>query len=328
MQNLELPPIGKMRIYGCGGFGVNVVGAWNDADAHVGVGTAEVHLAYIDTSRSNLPDKVTPQQFFLLEGVDGSGKVRAENHVEISRNIKSIIQQFAPGDMNLVVFSASGGSGSVFGPLLMAELMEQGHQVAGIVVGSDESTIAANNTLKTLKSLESIAGLKNTPAVISYHHNRPDVKRSTIDADCRYVMSCMAMLASRRNRGLDTRDLRNWLNFPAVTSVEPQLALLTMYNTLAEAQDANQPVSVASLYRTPDDAKLDVTAEYVTDGYPREAVESFDQLHGVISLGGVPVINRMLTDRIASITKANESRVQRDSLLSSKDQPASNGLVL
>lgn len=327
-KNVALPPQGTIRLYGAGGAGINIVGTWNSLQGIQAIGTGRVELAYVDTSRSNLPAGVDPDLVFVLEGVDGSGKVRAENHVEITRNIRNVIQQHEPGDLNVVVFSASGGSGSVFGPLLISELLERNVPVVGIVIGSEESNITAKNTLNTLKSLEAIAKKKSVPVVVGYLHNERNGKRSENDTRARYLMSTLAMLGSRRNHALDTMDLINFLNFSKVTSVEPQLAVLHVYNEPADVDGARSPISIASLMRDPDQAGYTVTPEYEATGYPLEAIEDFDQLHFVITTDGVQDINKTLHARLDEVNKSSAARVKHDSIVSASDAVTDSGLIL
>ncbi len=328
-NNAILPPQGTLRIYGAGGAGINIVGSWNaDAGTIPGPGTAQIELAYIDTSRSNLPVGVDPKLVFVLEGVDGSGKVRAENHVEIGRNIRNVIQQHEAGDLNVVVFSASGGSGSVFGPLVIGELIERGQPVVGIVIGSEESNITAKNTLNTLKSLQAIAEKKGVPVVISYLHNERNGKRSNNDTRARYLISTLAMLASRRNHALDTKDLIHFFNFSKVTTVGTQLALLHVYNNPDDVDAASNPIAIASLMREPDQVGYTITPEYETTGYPLEAIETFDQLHFVITIDGLQAIIKNLTGRIDEVTKLSAARVKHDSIVTSSDNVTDDGLVL
>ena len=105
---------GKVMVWACGGCGTNI---GMQLEKHRGVseeGFAELDIAYLDTSRANMRDIVRSENCFILDGLDGSGKVRAENHGEISDKIKAILQKFKPGDLNVVVSSASGGKQIAF----------------------------------------------------------------------------------------------------------------------------------------------------------------------------------------------------------------------
>ena len=319
---------GTLRLYGCGGFGVNIASSFDKAAAQHELGYAETHPVYIDTSRSNLRQDIVPEHVFLLEEVDGSGKVRRENHQEISRTVKSIVQQYEPKDLNVVVFSASGGSGSVFGPLIMGELLERGETVLGIVVGSDESSITARNTLNTLKSLESIAAKQQAPVVIYYEQNERDVKRSDIDKACRRVIGSLAILASRQNAEMDTRDIANWVRFNRSTSVGPRLALFDVYNSNTEAEAANQPISIASLYPNPDVELLAIEPEYHAAGYPSSNVANFETMHFVITTGGIPVISKRMEQKIADQEQRRASRVVHNTIVGDNDVVADDGMIL
>ena len=324
----DLSTRGVIRMYGAGGAGTNLIGSWHAMDGRAHEGTAKCLIAYADTSRSNLPEDIDDSKIFLLDDKDGSGGVRAENHVDISRNVPGLLQKHPPGDLNVVCFSCSGGSGSVFGPLTIRELIKQGKPVVAIVIGSEESAIRRKNTLNSIKSLDNLARELGTPIVAFYVHNSPGVKRSEVDVRCRYVMAALSILASRQNRELDSADLANWLNFSKVTQVEPQLSLLHVYDNPEDVDQSTEPVSIASLLKDPDEATFSVVPEYSTTGYPRERPESFKQLHFVITIDGVQKIDKMLNERLTDAQKQAAARVKQDSIVKADDHVTSDGLVL
>jgi len=135
---------GKIRIYGCGGAGINLTSHFINLPADGNY--AEVLAAMVDTSRSNISTDIAEDLCYILPEVDGSGKVRKENHEVIGGVVKQILLQHKPEDLNVVVFSGSGGSGSVIGPLITKELLSREHSVICVMVGSDESAITCTNT--------------------------------------------------------------------------------------------------------------------------------------------------------------------------------------
>lgn len=320
-------PHGTLRIYGCGGFGINIATSFERAAGEFEHGYAEAFPTYIDTSRSNLRPEINPDRVFLLQDVDGSGKVRKENHTQIARTVKNIVQTHSPKDMNVVVFSASGGSGSVFGPLIAKELLERGETVVCIVVGSDESALTAANTRNTLKSLESIAGIVDAPVVMFYSQNEKDIPRSEIDAQCRQVISSICVLASANNDEMDSRDIANWTRFNRTTSVGARLVQFEVCFGNEDAERAIDPVAIASLYQSPDDAALKIEPEYHTAGYPRGVVKNFSNMHFVITLGDVPAIYKRMEEKITMQELQRAARVVHDKIVSDKDIVTGDGLV-
>lgn len=318
---------GSIRLYGCGGFGINIAATFETAAGVVEPGYAEAFPCYVDTSRSNLKPNINPEHVFLLEDVDGSGKVRKENHQQISRTVKSIVQKHEPKDLNVVIYSASGGSGSVIGPLIQKELLERGETVVAVVVGSDESIITARNTLNTLKSLEAIAEKTQAPAVVYFEHNEREIKRSEIDARCREVIGSLSILASRQNAEMDSRDIANWAYFNRSTSVASRLALFHVYISNEAAEQVTDAISIASLYETPDAVQLAIEPEYHTAGYPKGPVKNFVDTHFVIGLGGVPTIYKRMEQKIATQEQQRASRVVHDKIVSDKDSVTDDGLV-
>lgn len=102
---------GKVLLLGAGGAATNII------STHYGIqqseGFAEIHTCFADTSLSNVRDKIgtkiKEEDVYIIEGGDGSGKLRQYNSSEITKNIKPILHKFKPEDFNILVFSASGG---------------------------------------------------------------------------------------------------------------------------------------------------------------------------------------------------------------------------
>lgn len=326
--NSNTPEVGKIRIYAAGGAGVNIGSHFESKGLH-SPGFADMQVCYIDTSRSNLArPNLNQDAVFLLEGVDGSGKVRTENHAEIGRNIRNILQQFKPEYFNVVVFSGAGGSGSVFGPLIVKELLDRGEAVVVILIGADESDISANNTIKTIKSLDAIAQKTNLPVVTFYRQNAPDLKRSKVDDDCFYMISSLSLLASRQNDELDSQDVINWAQYSRATSVAPRLALLTVTSDPAEVDAIAAPISIASLLHDRDAETYSVAPDYHCTGYLAEGVaKDVKALHMVVSFDGINRTTQRLEKRVEELAIQKAARVEHVSL-SKGEQVGDDGLIL
>lgn len=241
----------KLRIYGCGGAGTNMLRNFmSDVVDYVGL---DVVPAYIDTSRSNLPADVDPAVCYLYEGVDGSGKVRRENYALINASIGDILVRHSAGDLNIVISSASGGSGSIIGSEVASELYKRGQNVVVILVGSLASYIEAENTKKTLLTYAGIAEETGVPVVMSYHQNDTTTMPSTVDALVNGDLVLLSTLVgiSTFDSGLDSADMSHWLNFSKTTGIPAQLAALRIVTNNAnwdEMIDAiGTPISVATL---------------------------------------------------------------------------------
>jgi cell division GTPase FtsZ len=161
------------KLYGAGGAGINIASRLESLrDGSNGVLLDGFSISYLDTSDSNVDhNKINKEHLYLIEGANGSGKNRAENYSIIKEQIKRILLDHKPQDFNVVIHSLSGGSGSVIGPLLANELLDQGKDVVVIIVGSTDSTIEINNSIKTIKSYAGISAKQKKPIVAIYYEN-------------------------------------------------------------------------------------------------------------------------------------------------------------
>lgn len=104
----------KLVIYGCGGAGVNIASIFEKTYGVASPGFADVVSYYIDTSKSNIGINIPKDRTYLIEGLDGSGKIRRENHLAIGECIHDILLSHKPGDVNIVISSTSGGKPAAF----------------------------------------------------------------------------------------------------------------------------------------------------------------------------------------------------------------------
>lgn len=195
------------------------------------------------------------------------------------------------------------------------------------MVGSDESVITANNTLNTIKSLDAIAKRVDNPVVMYYEHNDRDRKRSDVDIQIRLAISTLTVLANRQNREIDTKDLFNWANFSKTTTVSPQLAQLEVFTTSEDADQVNDPISIASIYADEDVRPINAVPEYHAAGYLSEPSEQFEQLHYVISIDGMPNIVSNIKKTLEQYHAQRDSRAKQGSILGDDDTTTDDGLV-
>lgn len=319
---------GNVRLYACGGAGINLAKEWA-GEVQTEVGVANVKPCYVDTSRVNLIEGIDDSNSYILPDLDGSGKVRRENNEAIFAEVPRILLDHAPTEFNVVIFSASGGTGSVAGPLLVAELLKRDQNVVSVVVGSDESAITARNTFNTLKSLDHIAGNAEAPVVMYYIHNERDLKRSDIDRQVRHVLVSLNYLASRQNKELDTKDIHHWLNYNKSTEIDPSLALLKVHTEVAECEkQSDDAFSLASVLKNEDESQPKLNPAYACAGYYREGVRNPHNLFFAIETKGLSPILDRLQKLAATNDEHKTARKQGPSFKGNNDKVSDTGLVL
>lgn len=321
---------GQLTIFGCGGCGMNIVSKYTEAKHDADAASIITH--FIDTSKSNIKPNMKEDDIYIIPDVDGSGKIRAENASEIANLTKDMLVKHKPGDFNLVVFSLSGGSGSVIGPLIIGELLAKGLPVVAIVIGTDESVTTANNTLKTLKTLDGVSKTNNKPLITIYEHHDRGLVRSAVDERIHSYIAMMSYLVAARNTPdteLDSQDLINWLDFTRTTSLKPQVALLDVYSESEHVVAKHPtPVSVASIYHSRDNLGLGVVPEYQCAGYFDLSEMKVKELHYVIDTYEVPNIAKRIEHTLKTQREVADSRPKQTGFLSSSDNVDDKGMVL
>jgi len=321
----------RMKLYACGGAGINTVKQFAPFNGQANPGFATIETVFIDTSRSNLDSSIPEQMTYLVQELDGSGKRRATNHAALSESINEILLEHRPGDINIIVHSAGGGSGSVIGPLLTNELLGREQLVIVLAIGSTSSKIETENTKKTLQSLESISQRRSMPVCVYYRENTLEKPRGDIDRDVSTAISLMTAIFSGQNREFDTEDLRNFLNYPRVTSYPAKLSYLDLFAKDIDLDTKNEAiVSLITLSNGEVPTEVPQHVEYQATGYLHEAafkvVKQSMPIHTAVIAGHFSKLIGRLDKRLAEFAEIR-STVHEKSILGSAST-TDDGMVL
>ena len=228
-----------IRVYLCGGTGVNIGKKIK----------SKVDLVYVDTSTSNLKN-VDKELIMLIEDMDGAGKLRSNTYEKFKDIVDDVLIKFKPSnELNIVISSLSGGSGSVCSPLITKRLLEEGKNVMVLAVDSKHSVIEINNTIKTLKTFKSISSNISKNVSIVYFDN---TNRTEIDNKCVWTVELMTLLVDKqRTEEFDISDLHNFLNFDKVTDTKANVSFVEIRNNDAIVPEKNTSI-VSTILLTKD----------------------------------------------------------------------------
>lgn len=214
----------KVRIYACGGTGIAI---GKKVTAQVPAkGAAVPKIVYCDTSDSDMLTGFEKDDKYVLKNVDGAGRLQREHLVPIRKSIPELLAAHEPLDLNIIIASSSGGTGSTYSTELAKQLASEGHPTIVHLVVTQEDARATQNSSNTLKNFNYIATKSGVPIVLDIVRqlNASDEAKSD-DAVIRSV-TALLIAAGGQNKGLDTRDVYNFVNFNRVTDVKPRILML------------------------------------------------------------------------------------------------------
>ncbi len=323
---------GNVRLYACGGAGTNIVKMFEEFRNEEEPGRARLEAVYVDTSRSNLSAAIPEDAIYLFDNKDGSGGVRKDNHKPIAERAKEILHQHRPLDINIVVSSASGGSGSVIAPVLVSELLADGQQVVVIMIGATDTKLFIKNTINTLKSYEGISNKHGVPVVAAYLENSAEFPRAQVDQAAFRLISSLSYVYSRENAELDSRDLFNFVNFHRATDFKPQLAGLSMFWGHIPEEATHDVISVATVAAIGADHSITFTPDYQCLGYMPEGISreisELKAIHLTTNSAKFGHVFKDLDSKLDNLDKASKARIAPTRLIGDDDETTDHGLVL
>lgn len=226
----------KLRVYFCGGTGANI---GRKVPANV------CDPVFVDTSTSNARN-LPKDSLFLVEGMDGSGKKQSVTYENFKTIANDVLIKFKPSDeLNIVLSSTSGGSGSVMAPVLAGRLMEMGKNVIVIGIESKTSLIETKNALSTLKNYKGVSSAQKKCLSLFYISN---MHKSDADDRAVWFIELMSLIIDKsRTEELDVSDISNFINFDRVTPHSPNVALIVIGENVAYIPEKNTAV-VATIH--------------------------------------------------------------------------------
>jgi hypothetical protein len=199
------------------------------------------------------------------------------------------------------------------------------------MVGSADTRVEAENTVKTLKSYESISKMREVPVVACYYENSTDTPRGTVDVQVRTAVMVISAIFSGDNHELDSSDLSNFLNYSKVTSYPSKLSQLDFFSGNIILQKNRSLITLVTLSLPGEDTAPGFPVEYQAVGFTTPAtLEVIDiqmPIHAAVIAGAFNEIITNLDKKIKAVNEARSSHVEK-SILTHDDTSTSDGLVL
>lgn len=326
-QDILSPKVRSVRFYSAGGTGINLLRRYRENQP---LERREIYAderySYIDTSMANLRN-VSLENVFILEGVDGSGSDRRRNAEAIQKAVPSILIAHPPADMNVVIFSASGGTGSVAGPLLLEAILAEGKSAVCLVIGTHESTRQTDNVINTLQGMELAVNRLNRPIIMHYAENDPLKTFGENDIRPQFVMGALSVLCSGRNGHIDSADVANLFDFHRVTHRTPSLAIIDVFAREEDLKDRSQALGYISLLKTEDEVAPRIAVEYSKTGYLPTTTEPRNSFYYLVCTERLNKVFATLQDRKKQSAMQKRVTNTTSSLIDDGAKVDSTGLV-
>lgn len=251
----------EMNFILCGGAGINIGKLLKVSRLNPRV--AEASYLALDASGNNpipkelnIPLERVASSDDASEKANGSGKVRATNYEAAQPFVNDALTKHKPGYFNIVVFSGSGGSGSIIATLVIRWLKQNGHKFIAIVVNDHSSKIEMENAVKTMTGLATQTQANFLDAAIPYieFKNTPDKTRGEIDRAIVERVSILALFTTGKNEEQDFQDLLNVLDYSNSYNVPAALSRISFYDQ-PEKYQGPAPVAVVSLFSSSSEIK-------------------------------------------------------------------------
>jgi len=261
-----------IKIYACGGAGITLCVKMMPVlkENSNKEGFSEFKFNFLDTTDKNIQHfrindndvHIFKDNSFKSRFIDGSGSERRLNFDLISNGINDFLdnKKIANDEknINIIIYSSGGGSGSVIGPLLHSKLLELNKPVLSFVIADTSSLGLIKNTINTLQTLGNLIKKHNKPVVVNYKVNNElndDYKKSMeqVDSNILKDLNILSALFNKDLYNLDLQDIKTFLDYSYLKS-------LNIPNDLVELKISNKNIELKenekiSIIRTMSDSE-------------------------------------------------------------------------
>ena len=248
----------EIIIYGLGGAGINTSAFIKTYLEELDENFSDYTFNTIDTTVKtvqNYPELM--DNFYKINStlvsadqLDGLAGERKDIIVvkEIEKSIKKYIDTINNGTdkhkYHVVLFSGSGGTGSVASSLLIREMLSKGYTVLPIIISDSSTYLKTNNTINTIIGLNGIAKRTNTALPIGYFINNlkgittPNSER-VVNKDIQKMLELLGMFTSGRVKDMDNQDMSNFLIPSRYKTFEVDAGLYRLSAKIQKVADKN-----------------------------------------------------------------------------------------
>jgi hypothetical protein len=203
--------------------------------------------------------------------------------------------------------------------------------VINITIGVADSGNEIKNTLDTLKTFEMLVSNNKKTVPVAYFENSKETPMSKVDELVTELVVAIAVLFSRQNEGLDTRDVYNFLNVDRLSKYEPHAVGLESYaGTLVQGEHADT-ITVISAVVNKDHRGIDFVVPYANFGVLPSAIseEITDQapIHLVTKAYPFNDIAGRLKKILADMDAAAAANIKQSEVLNGNEKAEGGFLV-
>lgn len=299
MSNQAISTAENISIFGLGGGSVKTLRKFNYGVTHIDTSNSEEELMHDD---SNLLLVNTSH-----EG-GGSGGNSANTIAEIADQIPLMIgRDFSLNNINVLVYSASGGSGRAIAHVLLEQMLQAGVSVAVFLTYTTNDLNRASNVAKSIAGLNHLAAVyKQNIAVHAF-----DTTEGFAETDARLLRSLTLFLGIYSNtiRSLDYMDRKSALNPSCMPGYDEHGLLAGECFLDANWSGEGSPICITTLARVGKDDNIGSGAAYIFSGILPDEFESTNEgddeptISVLYSAGIIPAIQTEANGKIAEFKR-------------------------
>jgi len=245
-------------VYGIGGAGINVSNSIKSYLESLDENFSNFIFETIDTTIKTVQSypelldnfwkiestRVSADQLDGLAGERKDKVVAVEIQKSMQRYIDTIKNGTDKNKYHVVIFSGSGGTGSVAGSLLIKEMLLKEFTVLPIIISDSSTYLKANNTINTIVGLNSISKSTKTALPIGYFinnlkSNTTPISENTVNKDIQKMLELLAMFTSGTVKDIDNKDMNNFLIPSRYSTFEVAPGLYRLSAKIKKVDDKN-----------------------------------------------------------------------------------------
>lgn len=303
-----------IAIYACGGTGYNLAKSFYQKFMNSELLSERVAVYFVDTSTANNNELNTRDNTMVVGSGEGSGKKRAANAEDIRESMPGVVQALKPGVFNILLGSASGGSGSTIMNELFRLMAIRDLVVFNMLIGSRSSRTEIENTDKTFATYHRVAGRYTKPALVHYRENSATIPRSETNTNLINNLSILCLFLSGLDNKMDITDIRNLSNYHTVTPFKPGVVGFDLFIDKFDPRPHEVLYAVGSIAREDISTDITPTPEYQAAGHANSTLEKamidMDVFHWAILGNSFAPLMDELSKKVAEFKKNAVTHVQ------------------